>query len=400
MPLQMGADGDLTADAWYRAHIQAPTAGPYTLACQRRGPGDRLMSMECAQGVEEFIRDIPVTLEAGSHTLAVFTAHDGRDKLFGYVGSIEMSDPKGLAGPVTLRQGSGTALNAVAGAGRARMADAVKAGPPAADADGWQPYTVGDDAFNKRRGFAWFQTTLPASVGAAHVSLHFESVDDNGTVFVNGKQVGSHQGWDTAFDVPLTAGPEAVLSVFVENTDNTGGLDKPVRLVTQIGEEVTTTGWKLRGGPGDPLSSCPAGNRSLPGQPFAGPAFFQTTLYGRASARRRAASDLARGLRPASGTAPSGSTATTWGAIRRKCRSTASTFRSAGWSPARIPLVIYDEDGKRPDQVTVAAEAAASRDVTVLDAPEIAGRTWKRGHPSRPGVVKPVPPCGRWTARA
>ena len=30
-PLQMGADGDLTADAWYRAAIVVPTAGAYTL---------------------------------------------------------------------------------------------------------------------------------------------------------------------------------------------------------------------------------------------------------------------------------------------------------------------------------------------------------------------------------
>lgn len=364
VPLQMGADGDLTADAWYRAHISVPMTGQYTFYANG---GDRAIvfvdGVRAASG--KIHSEIPVALEAGSHTLAVFTAHDGRDKLFGYVGSIEMSDPKGLAGPVTIRQGSGMALNGWR-VWKGVHAEALRVGPPASDAQEWQPYTVGDDAFSKRRGFAWFQTTIPATVGAAHVSLHFESVDDNGTVFVNGRQVGSHKGWDTAFDVPIPAGPEAILTVFVENTDNTGGLDKPVRLVTQIGEEVTSTGWKLHGGPGDPLS--PSGWKPLtPEQAFPGPAFFQTTFT--------AAPPPAVGPHPIWRVVSAGlGHGSVWvnghnlGRYPEKVPIDGMYIPECWLVTGKNTLVIYDEDGRRPDQVTIAAEIAASRDVEVITA--------------------------------
>ena len=365
VPLQMGADGDLTADAWYRTHINVPKAGQYTFHADG---GDRAIlyvdGVRTASG--KIHSEIPVALEAGSHTLAVFTAHDGRDKLFGHVGPIDMSDPKGLVGPVTIRQGSGTALNGWR-VWKGLNAEAVQAGPPASDAQQWQPYTVGDDAFNKRRGFAWFQTTIPATTGASHVSLHFESVDDNGTVFVNGKQVGSHKGWDTAFDVPLTPGPEAVLTVFVENTDNTGGLDKPVRLVTQVGEEVTTSGWKLRGGPGD-TSLRSQWKPLAAGASFSGPAFFRTTFDGSPP--------------PAIGSHP------IWRVVSAGLGhgSVWVNGHNLGRYPEKVPIdglyipecwlvagkntvMIYDEDGMRPDHVTIAAEMAAGRDVTVLTSP-------------------------------
>lgn len=365
-PLQMGADGDLTADAWYRAQIQVPVTGQYTL---HANGGDRaIVYVDGARTASGKIRgDMPVALQAGSHTLAVFTAHDGRDKLFGYVGPIDMSDPKGLAGPVTLRQGSGKELNGWR-VWKGVNATALKAAPPASDARDWQSYKIGDDAFNRRRGYAWFQTTIPATTGAKHVSLHFEGVDDNGTVFVNGRQVGSHKGWDTSFDVPIPAGPEAVLSVFVENTDNTGGLGKPVRLVTQIGEEVTTTGWKLRGGPGDPQS--PSDWKSLAsGQAFAGPTFFRTTFT--------------TSPPPAVGPHP------IWRVVSAGLGhgSVWVNGHNLGRYPEKVPinglyipecwlvtgnnsLVIYDEDGMSPDQVTIAAEVAAGRDVTTLIVPK------------------------------
>jgi beta-galactosidase len=364
-PMQMGADGDLTADAWYRARIQVPKAGQYTL---HANGGDRaIVFVDGARVANGKVHsDIPVMLEAGSHTLAIFTAHDGRDKLFGYVGPVDNSDPKGLSGPVTLRQGSGTALNGWR-VWKGVQADAVKTGPPAADGGSWQSYSVGEDAFAKRHGFAWFQTTIPATTGAAHVSLHFESVDDNGTVFVNGKQVASHKGWDTAFDVPISAGPEAVLSVFVENTDNTGGLDKPVRLVTQIGEEVRASGWKLRGGPGDPMAPSDW-NPLVSDRSFVGPAFFRTTFT--------AAPPPAEGPHPIWRVVSTGlGHGSVWvnghnlGRYPEKVPINGLYIPECWLVAGRNSLVIYDEDGMRPDGVTIAAEVAASRDISTLISP-------------------------------
>ena len=33
--------------------------------------------------------------------------------------------------------------------------------------------------------------------------LHFESVDDNATVYLNGQKLAQHNGWDDPFDVDL-----------------------------------------------------------------------------------------------------------------------------------------------------------------------------------------------------
>ena len=368
-PLQMGADGDLSADAWYRATLTVPAAGKYSL--HTAGAGDRAIAY--VDGVQVGAGslhggDLPMTLPAGKHTLAIFTAHDGRAKLFGYTGPVDVSDPKGLMGPAVIHGGSGAQLTGWRVL-KAAGGDDVKSGPPTAAA-GWRRYTVGRDAFNKNPGFAWFQTTIPAATtdGAAHPYLHFDSVDDNGTVFVNGKQVATHQGYDSSFDVPLagalTTGTPAVVTVFVENTDGTGGLDGPVTLTASTGNDATVTDWKLRGGPGDPLSEVgwkPLGT----GDSFAGPAFFRATFT--------AAPPAALGPHPIWRVLSTGlGHGSVW-----------VNGHNLGRYPERIPvnglyipeswlisgrnsLVIYDEDGRRPDQVTVAAETAASRDVVAL----------------------------------
>jgi len=92
---------------------------------------------------------------------------------------------------------------------------------------GWKEAKVGQDVFQGKVGFAWFRTVLPAMKGAAP-SIHFDSVDDNGTVYLNGKFLLSHSGWNEAFDVNLKPawkpnGPN-VLAVLVENTAGPGGI--------------------------------------------------------------------------------------------------------------------------------------------------------------------------------
>src|SRR5690349_9016542 len=50
--------------------------------------------------------------------------------------------------------------------------------------DQWQKAVPGQDVFRGRRGFAWYRTELPNTPGPNRV-LHFESVDDNATVYIN-----------------------------------------------------------------------------------------------------------------------------------------------------------------------------------------------------------------------
>ena len=98
----------------------------------------------------------------------------------------------------------------------------------------WNTASSGDDVFKGRIGFAWFVTTLPAGTIHGTPTLHFASVDDNATVFVNGKLLTHHEGWNDPFDVNLGSawipgGPNKV-AVLVENTAGGGGITGDVTL--------------------------------------------------------------------------------------------------------------------------------------------------------------------------
>ena len=99
----------------------------------------------------------------------------------------------------------------------------------------WKDAPTGQDTFNGRVGFAWYRAHLPP-LAFPHRVLHFESVDDNATVYLNGVKLMHHEGWNDPFDVPLdtawnTNGPNAV-TVLVENTSGQGGIMGAVTLGT------------------------------------------------------------------------------------------------------------------------------------------------------------------------
>ena len=102
---------------------------------------------------------------------------------------------------------------------------------PDSDSPGWKDVAIGQDVFGGARGFAWFSANLPDVRGNAPV-LHFEGVDDNATVYLNGTQLATHEGWNDPFDVDLKpawkeGGPN-LLAVLVENTGGGGGIMGPV----------------------------------------------------------------------------------------------------------------------------------------------------------------------------
>ena len=97
----------------------------------------------------------------------------------------------------------------------------------------WHDAKSGDDTFDSRVGFQWFRTILPDVPGPNRI-IHFETVDDNGTIYLNGRQLVRHEGWNDPFDVPLddawqTGGPNS-LAVLVENTAGAGGITAAVTL--------------------------------------------------------------------------------------------------------------------------------------------------------------------------
>jgi beta-galactosidase len=94
---------------------------------------------------------------------------------------------------------------------------------PTAD---WKPIVPWQDAFDQKPGYAWFRTVLPDVPGTRRI-LHFTTVKDHATVYLNGRKVFSHHDlWTDAFDVPLDAawregGPNH-LAVLVQNHGWTG----------------------------------------------------------------------------------------------------------------------------------------------------------------------------------
>ncbi len=91
----------------------------------------------------------------------------------------------------------------------------------------WHTAAAKQDVFGGRRGFAWFRAMLP-QVKGRHIRIRFETVDDNGTVFLNGKQLLHHEGWSDPFEVPLDSawnpnGPNE-MAVLVENIEGSGGI--------------------------------------------------------------------------------------------------------------------------------------------------------------------------------
>jgi beta-galactosidase len=102
--------------------------------------------------------------------------------------------------------------------------------------ENWKPTTPGDDTLAPSSD-GWFRTVLPDLKGPGR-TVHFECVDDIGTVYLNGKELLHHEGWSDPFDVDLDSawnvnGPN-VLVVLVQNLGGPGGITAPV---TAIGSQ-------------------------------------------------------------------------------------------------------------------------------------------------------------------
>jgi beta-galactosidase len=105
-PAEMGQDGDRSAYSWYRVSLDNSST---VTGVQFARIGDRATFFVDGKlaGTFDFKKDksasMPLKVQAGSHELAVFVAHAGRQKFSGYVGSLDKLDAqKGLRGPVTI----------------------------------------------------------------------------------------------------------------------------------------------------------------------------------------------------------------------------------------------------------------------------------------------------------
>ncbi len=369
-PLPMGADGNAGAYAWYRTHVTLPQAGTYSLHFADGGDWASVFVNGQHLGSGPIGKSISVPLPAGASSLAVLTAHYGRPKRYNYLGPLDTVDVKGLAGPVVLDNGKEVAA---AIAQWRVLADAGNdhAAPPT-DTTGaaWTDGTTGPDLFHGRSGFAWYVTALPPMAGPHH-RLRFENVDDNATVYLNGKQVAAHAGWGVPFNADLdpawnAAGPNT-LAVLVENTAGGGGIQGAVALQSlHPGDEVPVTGWKIHGGIAEP-GSLTGWQSGASASTNGAPAYYHSTFTAAPPAEtgphpilRVTTTGLSRGFIWLNG-------------------------HNLGRYPEKIPvnglylpepwlhtgsneLVIFDEDGHSPAGVSLTVEQAASRFVVPMAA--------------------------------
>lgn len=117
---------------------------------------------------------------------------------------------------------------------------------PELNLSNWQPATIGNfwAAFLDELyiGVGWYRLNwdVPPLADNDAIALHFEGVDENAWVWINGQYAGQHnigmEGWDKPFQIDATPvirpGETNQITVRVKNTRGNGGIWKPVELKT------------------------------------------------------------------------------------------------------------------------------------------------------------------------
>ncbi len=374
--LPMGADGDYSAYAWYRTTINAPVAGTYQINLS--SGGDWVSCFVSGKHAASYLTPAPrrlaVDLQAGPNKIAFLTAHYGRDKLFNYYGPLDVIDAKGIAGPVTLTKNAGTTteLNAFRWqADDQAPADSEKQAAPGLDTSGppWADANTSTDVFGGRIGWAWFRAVLPNAPGP-HRRIYFHSIDDLGTVYLNGHQLGDPVGLNSDKTLSLDAawheGGPNVLAVAVQNTGGPGGLTGEVRLEAGLEDGTPITNWKMRGGVTYPAYTSPAW-KPLTGGSTGIPTFYHSTLgvtppteTGPHPVLRASLDGLSRGFMWLNGR--------NIGRYPEKSPINGLYLPESLLRPGLNDLIIFDEDGNSPAGVKIFVEDAASRTGEVLTA--------------------------------
>lgn len=185
-PLQMGADGDITANAWYRTKLQVDTPGMYTLRFKNLKERASLFVNGLLQNSELSEKSFTFKLDAGkNNTLSIFTAHNGRNKQLFYLGGLDTIDVKGITGPVILEHADGS------GSGKIVSGWKMKGGPGEPFAPlGWTQTGKGNFS-----GPAFFRSsfTLPENDGS-HTTIWRVNINTmgHGSVWVNGHNLGRY----------------------------------------------------------------------------------------------------------------------------------------------------------------------------------------------------------------
>ena len=185
-PLQMGVDGDITSNAWYRTNVKVDTSGEYILKFKNLRERATLFVNGQKQDAELTDKSFTFNLQGGkTNTLSIFTAHNGRNKQLFFLGGLDTIDVKGITGPVTLARTDSNSTPIIISGWR------IKGGPGDPFArDGWTSIQTGNYP-----GPSFFRSTftLPKTTvnQTAIWRVNITSMG-HGSIWVNGHNLGRY----------------------------------------------------------------------------------------------------------------------------------------------------------------------------------------------------------------
>ncbi|WP_316836745.1 beta-galactosidase [Pedobacter nutrimenti] len=179
-PLEMGADGDISAFAWYRTVFNAPAAGTGELKFKFSDDADVYVNGHLAKNINGVFS---AAFVAGKNTIAVFVSHSGRDKQYDYLGTLNDRSSKGILGDVNLAiNGGSTLLNNWKMHGGASSVKPENAS--------WQNV---DNGLGLPGFFqAKFNTARPGTLGAYPILRATFAGLSRGTMWINGHNLGRY----------------------------------------------------------------------------------------------------------------------------------------------------------------------------------------------------------------
>jgi beta-galactosidase len=227
-----------------------------------------------------------------------------------------------------------------------------------------KPYKIGDDAFDSRRGFAWFQASIPYDPGHLPFLIDFNGVDDNAIVYINGRRAAQQDGYDVEFDAPLGGlirkDTTNVVTVLVQNTDGGGGISKPVELEYDSASRILLADWSMKGGPGNFTS--PEGWKTLDASTaFDRPYFYKNSFI--VKNLHTTSKSMYRVTFEGLGHGSIWINGHNIGRYPEKIPVNSLYIPECWLIAGENSIVVYDEDGKTPGKIRIEAEKEASRDV-------------------------------------
>jgi beta-galactosidase len=178
--IDMGADGNISAFAWYRTTINAPAAT------------EAVLKLKYSNNIEVFVNGIrasetkgtvKLNLTAGKNTISIMASHSGRNKEYLYMGALCNHNDKGIFGKAFLEMnGATTELKGWKMRGNASAT--------APDAKKWTivSNSFGAPAFYKTT----FKAPLPTKVGPNPVYRVSYKGLTRGTMWINGHNLGRY----------------------------------------------------------------------------------------------------------------------------------------------------------------------------------------------------------------